>query len=346
MKQLMLLFVVLIAPITTVESQTPKAERLKVIRTAYAQAKKKIEQNGKNGKSPKDMRIVLNRLEDEDIGLYDMETLDYYFDETVTEKGVVSKQPYFIVENWSNHGHLRYSEILINPANQQVMFCYMRGETDGGFVVESRYYYDTQGRCIEQKHNTDNSWTDADGEKKSAEYFLKLFNMATHSSPAASSSPSGRPGGRSTTPKAQRMQHIRSTYAKAKEKIALNDKKELSDDLKITIHDMGDDRPPCTTLINMYFDDGCYFINYHTKSMMADIYYEYLFEPKSEDLIFSYCRSREEGEENEWRYYFDENGRCIETKSSSEDTDGGIYDLSTAKDLQLLFRTITSDEVR
>ena len=80
-----------------------KAQTVQNIRKQYAEAKKKIDQNGKNGQSPKDLRIVLNRLEDEEIWLYDMEAITYYFDEQAAEGSVVTKHPYFITEQWSNH---------------------------------------------------------------------------------------------------------------------------------------------------------------------------------------------------------------------------------------------------
>ena len=178
MKKLTALLITLLV-VTAAAAQSGKDARIKEIRTAYSQAKKKIDQNGKGGKSPKDMTIVLNHLEDEDVPLYMEMTIKYYFDETYPE-GVAEKHPYFIVEDWACHGHLRYREILLNPKDQQVMFCYMRGETDGGFVVESRYYYDTKGKCIEEKHNTDNNWTDGGSEKGNAEYYLKIFNMVTY----------------------------------------------------------------------------------------------------------------------------------------------------------------------
>jgi YD repeat-containing protein len=325
------------------DAQAPKGERIKEIRAVYAQAKKKIDQNGKNGQSPKDMSIVLNRLEDEEIPLYDTETLKYYFDEAISAAGVITKQPYFIVEDWGNHGHIRYREVLLDPKNRQVMFCYMRGETDAGFVVESRYYYDEKGRCIEEKHNTSNSWTGADSEKENAETYLKFFDkVINNNSTSASPSAAKRP----TAAKAKRLSHIRTVYAQAKEKIAANDKRDMSDDLHITIHDLGDDQPPRTIDIKFYFDkDGCYFINRHTKSMMLDEYDEYLFESQGSDLIFSYCRSLEEGETWEWRYYYDENGQCIETKSNHEDTDGGHTDKEAVRHYLDLFNTLINAEM-
>ncbi|MBR6263386.1 MAG: hypothetical protein IKR05_09225 [Prevotella sp.] len=339
MNKLTVLLITLLI-VATVEAQSGKDARIKEIRTAYAQAKKKIEQNGKGGKSPKDMTIVFNQLEDEDIPLYTEESINYYFDETYPE-GVAVKHPYFIVVNWTCHGHIKYREILLNPQNQQVMFCYMKGETDSGFVIESRYYYDTKGKCIEEKHNTQNSWTDGGSEKGNAEYYLKLFTMVNSNGylTPLDTDKKAKP----TTPKAKRIAQIRAIYAQAKDKIAKNEKAEMPNDLHITIHDLGDDQPPRTKEINMYFDTACYFISEHSSSMSMDSYGEYLFDPQGESLIFSYTRGREEGCEYEWRYYYDENGKCIETKSNSEDTDDGFYDKRAAKDFQAIFNTLLNE---
>ena len=339
MKKLTALLITLLV-VTAAAAQSGKHARIKEIRTAYSQAKKKIDQNGKGGKSPKDMTIVLNHLEDEDVPLYMEMTIKYYFDETYPE-GVAEKHPYFIVEDGACHGHLRYREILLNPKDQQVMFCYMRGETDGGFVVESRYYYDTKGKCIEEKHNTDNNWTDGGSEKGNAEYYLKIFNMVTYNGYFSPLEPDSTE--RSTTPKAQRVAQIRSIYAQAKDKIAKNDKAEMTNDLHITIHDLGVNEPPRTIETKMYFDKACYFISQNSSSMSMESYSEYLFDPQGESLIFSYTRGREEGQEYEWRYYYDEGGYCIETKSNSEETDDGFYDKRAAKDFKAIFNTLLND---
>ena len=318
-----------------------KAEQLQEIRKQYAAAKEKIAQNGKGGRSAKDIQIVMNRLEDEDVPLYETKTLKYFFDETTTD-GVTKKHPYFVVEDWGLHGHLRYREVLVNPTTQQVVFCYMRGETDGGFVVESRYYYNAQGQCIEEKHNTPNSWTAADTEKANAEQYLKIFNMVNYN---GYFSPLDADSQKPTTPKAARMKHIRATYAAAKEKIAQNAKKDMPDELCITIHDLGDEQPPRTSEITVNFDkDGCYFVSRRSQSMAMVGYDEFLFAPKTQNLIFSFSQGQEEGMTTEWRYYYDENGKCIETKSNSDETDGGFYDKRAAKDLQAIFRELTKDE--
>ena len=349
-------------------AQTSKEERIKYIRKCYAEAKKKVDANGKNGKSPKDMQIIFNRLEDEEIPLYDTWSLNFYFDEKIVD-GLATKQPpYLIVENWGNHGHIRYREVLLDPKDNQVIFSYMRGETDGGFVVESRYYYDAQGQCIEEKHNTHNTWTMPETEKDNAEFYLKLFNMLTYNgyftpldldSPkkpttpkAASKQEEWKPASTSEREqarpkvKAERLKHIRALYAQAKEKSAANDKAEMPNDLHITLHDLGDNQPPRTIETRIYFNnDGIYFINSHSTSMQLNGYDEYLFEPRTKNLIFSYSRGAEEGEVSEWRYYFDENGQCIETKTTNTDeTDDGFYDKRAAKDWQAFFRTLINDD--
>ena len=368
MKRILICIMAVLACGSIALAQTSKEERIKYIRKCYAEAKKKVDANGKNGKSPKDMQIIFNRLEDEEIPLYDTWSLNFYFDEKIVD-GLATKQPpYLIVENWGNHGHIRYREVLLDPKDNQVIFSYMRGETDGGFVVESRYYYDAQGQCIEEKHNTHNTWTMPETEKDNAEFYLKLFNMLTYNgyftpldldSPkkpttpkAASKQEEWKPASTSEREqarpkvKAERLKHIRALYALAKEKSAANDKAEMPNDLHITLHDLGDNQPPRTIETRIYFNnDGIYFINSHSTSMQMNGYNEYLFEPRTKNLIFSYSRGAEEGGVSEWRYYFDENGQCIETKTTNTDeTDDGFYDKRAAKDWQAFFRTLINDD--
>ena len=368
MKRILICIMAVLACGSIALAQTSKEERIKYIRKCYAEAKKKVDANGKNGKSPKDMQIIFNRLEDEEIPLYDTWSLNFYFDEKIVD-GLATKQPpYLIVENWGNHGHIRYREVLLDPKDNQVIFSYMRGETDGGFVVESRYYYDAQGQCIEEKHNTHNTWTMPETEKDNAEFYLKLFNMLTYNGyftpldldslkkpttpKAASKQEEWKPASTSEREqarpkvKAERLKHIRALYALAKEKSAANDKAEMPNDLHITLHDLGDNQPPRTIETRIYFNnDGIYFINSHSTSMQMNGYNEYLFEPRTKNLIFSYSRGAEEGEVSEWRYYFDENGQCIETKTTNTDeTDDGFYDKRAAKDWQAFFRTLINDD--
>jgi hypothetical protein len=181
-------------------------------------------------------------------------------------------------------------------------------------------------------------------EKENAEYYIRLFNMVTcngYFTPLDLNKPK-----KSTTPKAERLKHIRTLYAQAKAKSAANDKAEMPNDLHIILHDLGDNQPPRTTKTRIYFDkDGIYFINQSSKSMQLDGYSEYLFEPKTKDLIFSYSRGGEEGQVYEWRYYFNENGDCIETKTNNTDeTDDGFYDKRAASDYQAIFDLLNGHE--
>ena len=79
--------------------------------------------------------------------------------------------------------------------------------------------------------------------------------------------------------------------------------------------------------------------------MQLNGYDEYLIDPKVKNLVFSYSRGEEEGQVYEWRYYFDENGNCIETKvKNTDETDEGFYDKRAAKDFQAIFDVLNSEE--
>ena len=66
MKQILISLICLLA-LGEAQAQTDaKAARIKLIRSAYAQAKEKVAQNGKNGQSPKDMVVVTNDVTDEE----------------------------------------------------------------------------------------------------------------------------------------------------------------------------------------------------------------------------------------------------------------------------------------
>ena len=324
-------------------AQDQKAERIKLIRSEYAKAKAKIEQNGKNGRSPKDLCVVVNDVTDEEAEVYDWTERTYYFEEKNVGNYLAVKQPYFIIEKWESHGHTLYHEMLINPKDSTLMFSYRKGETDGGFVVESRYYYDEKGKLIEEKQSTHNNWSSGDSEMEEAKYFIELFRMITtrdYLTPMEGQN-------QSSPIKAQpnRIKDIRNAYGQAKDQIVKDDKSDAKRSIHITMHDAGEEWPPQTTNTHIYFDTvGCYFISKHISSMAFDTYNEYLIEPKTSHLLFSYTRSREEGEQREWRNYFDERERCVEIKSDAEEIDYGYSDKQAARDLQLIFKKLTNPE--
>ena len=76
---------------------------------------------------------------------------------------------------------------------------------------------------------------------------------------------------------------------------------------------------------------------------MFDLYEEYLFDPNTHDLCFSYSRGREEGEEREWRYYFDENGRCTERLSNAEEIGDGYSEKVAADKYLQVFRMLVDN---
>lgn len=363
MKQL-LFFTIWLLAIGSAHAQS-KADQVKRIRQVYAEAKQKQADNGKGGKAPFDMHILVNNGEmiSEDFELDDITNLYYYFDKMKKDSNtdlLDSVKCYLIIEDWTSHGHTRYREFLFDPDKGHLIFAYMKGETDGGFIVETRYYYDDKGNLIDQIHKTGNeefglsevepgshTWNNGESEKDASEYFLDVFNGILFSSDDFSAA-SERDG--KATPKAERMKFIRETYTQAKQKIELDKQAELPRNIQITIHDQRFEvSPPVTREINYYFEDvkgqdtpekHCYFISDHTSFMGFDRYCEYLFDTKSHDLIFSYDRGREEDEEREWRYYFNENRKCIEAKSEAEEIGDGLSEKMAAKDYVDTFRKL------
>jgi len=343
----------------TAQAQS-KADQVRRIRQLYASAKQQVENNGKEGKAPLDMHIIVSNPElvSEDFELDDETNIYYYFNREKKEADtdfLETAKCYLIIAGWTSNGNTRYSEFLFDPEQEHLLFAYMKGETDGGFIVETRYYYDAKGNLIDQLHKMGNAenglseaapgshtWNDGDSEKEAGYHYLQVFKGVLF--PNGKSSAAAERNGR-VTPKVERMAFIRNTYAQAKQKSEQDLKAELPRYMKITIHDQYiEDGPPVTGEICYFFEKlneqdktqstlpHCYFISDHRSCMYFDHYNEYLFDTKDDNLIFSYCRSREEGEEMEWRYYFDENRKCIETKSNAEDTDSGKSDKVAAKE--------------
>lgn len=359
MKQL--LFVMLCLLSCQVQAQN-KQEQLQHIRKMYAEVKEQVAQNGKNGMAPLDVKIRINdgTQVSEDFIINEETELTFYFNKYRINSELDypdASSCYFIVENWGAHGHIRYREILFDPNEGNLLFCYMRQETDAGFVVETRYYYDANGHLIDQKHKVGgsdaepgaHSWNNSESEKKQAMLYLDAFETLMNAKSTSVASRTKKP----TTPKAERLASIRNTYTQAKQKVASNDQSELPLDMQIVIRDQSWG-PPSTTELHFYFEpvvgqegftgNSCYFISHHRhhNNMGPDHYSEYLFAPQSSDLLFSYTSAKEEGEKFEWRYYYDENGKCIEVKTDAEDTDDGAGDKATVQRYLKLFNMLVN----
>lgn len=340
-----------------------KEARIQEIRSAYAEAKAKVAKNGKNGQSPRDLWIECNDVIDKEADVTSWEGISVYFDsETVGETDV--NRPYFIVENATAHQHLLYREMLINPKDSTLMFCYRRGETDGGFVVESRYYYDTEGLLVEAKHSTHNTWSTPEGEQEVVKKYIDLFRTMTQGvlitregtmadAPSGPASAARQVAQRSNE---QQKAYIRSLYSQTKKKIAQEAHEYQKRDVHIVLHDQGLQWPPQTTELQFYFDtrvvelpdqrrhdNYCYFISEHRQRMGFDSYVEYLFDTYSQDLLFYYCKCAEEGEQWEWRRYYDQQGNCFEQTGNS--ADDMPLDQNDAKNmLGLFYKVMAEDE--
>ena len=374
-KILITLLILLIGSMATL-AQTSKAEQLKNIRTAYAKAKEMIANNGKGGNPALDMHIAMKMVNevDENFTIEDDTDVDYYFTKkrqynSKEEMFYEENACYFIVEKWGANGHTRYREMLFDSSTGKLIFSFMKSESHAGFVVETRYYFDNNGKLIDEKLKTggkdadpgEHLYGDAEGDLKTANHYLGIFQEIMQ----PKGDYSAADGQAAVTQiKSERLKTIRASYAKAKELIEKSKKNQPDNRLSIVVHNQEEgDCPPVVTEINYSFsecDDGrapmyrCYLIceHMHHNNMGYDQYCEFLLNEidqrfgdngkptKTINPMFSYTCVKEEGEKYEWRYYFDENGRCIETKSNHEDTDGGKADKLKTRRLLHVFNVL------
>ena len=327
-----------------------KAQRIKEIRNAYAQAKKDMADNGKGGFPPVDIHIDLNDGTEvsEDFIINDERQVDIFFKRIRQRLDTDLFDPhcYFIVEKWSANGHTSYREMLFDPFTDRLMFSYMKVETHAGAVIESRYYYDDFGRCIEQKPEQGGmSWSSAETDYEKGRNYLAIFDALMRQKSAEA----GRQVAQVSADKAAQMQHIRSVYAEAKQKVEKDAKSELPRNVQVTIRDCEDPEMPAQKdVLKFWFDnvaDGdtpynsCYFMSSTTTLGDHDVYSEYLFEPKTPAPIFCFSKQQQnDGPALEWRYYFDKGGKCIEVKGSADRNGPGFADWKAATAYQALFK--------
>ena len=327
-----------------------KAQRIKEIRNAYAQAKKDMADNGKGGFPPVDIHIDLNDGTEvsEDFIINDERQVDIFFKRIRQRLDTDLFDPhcYFIVEKWSANGHTSYREMLFDPFTDRLMFSYMKVETHAGAVIESRYYYDDFGRCIEQKPEQGGmSWSSAETDYEKAKNYLAIFDALMRQKSAEA----GRQVVQASADKAAQMQHIRSVYAEAKQKVEKNSKSELPRNVQVTIRDCEDPEMPAQKdVLKFWFDtiadddtpyNSCYFMSSTTTLGDHDVYSEYLFEPKTPAPIFCFSKQQQnDGPALEWRYYFDKGGKCIEVKGGADRNGPGFADMKAAKAYQALFK--------
>ena len=344
---------------TVVAAQAQNAQVAK-IRQMYAEAKKQIQNNGRGGQAPLDLTVSISDATevDEDFTIYDETQLTFYFNKYRVNAELDypdASSCYFITEDWSANGHTRYREMLFDTNEGNLLFSYVRQETHAGYVVESRYYFDADGKLVEQKHKEggkdvvrdDDEWNSADSERELAKRYLEIFDGVMNPGSLHLSSDE-----RMAAANPERMKLIRSTYAQAKAKIADSEKEMLAREMSVVVRDQTWG-PPSTTEQNFYFDytvrNGnpepyCYFIaeHRHHNNMGPDLYSEYLFAPVSPDLMFAYTSAKEEGEHHEWRYYYDERGQCFEAKTDADEHDSGNESRAQAYRLLKTFRKLAA----
>jgi len=341
------------------------------IRKIYGDAKKLIADNGKNGMAPLDIKMTMNSVTElgDDEFIDEVSQLSFYFNKYRIDSSLNypdASSCYFVTENWSSNGHISYREILFDPNEGYLLFSFMRVETHAGFVIESRYYYGADGKIVAQKHKiggkeaTANAqtWSTAEGDRELAGKYLAIFEtlMNKKDKPVAGSSV-----GQNMKGNPARMKFIRETYAKAKEQVGKNNKSDFHRDLQIIIRDQSWG-PPEVTDLKFYYNEipsqpasgdaslnyNCYFVSerHHNNGMGLDVYNEFLFSPQDHGLLFSYCKSVEENQKNEWRYYYDDKNYCIEAKTDVLEHDNGAKDRQTAKRYIDLFYQICNVAIR
>lgn len=340
-----------------------KAERMKEIRKAYAEAKQEMSENGKEGRPRMDLTIAMNDGTEvsEDFIINDERELTYFFKRIHQsgENDLFEPSCYFVVEKWSSNGHTSYREMLFDPFSSHLLFSYMKAETHAGFVIESRYYYDDMGNLIEEKHKVGDSettaesqsWSSGGGDQTMAMTFLWIFNTLMQQKDITTESYTAVTSGN----KAEQMKHIRSMYEQAKQKVAKDAQSDIPRNIQIEIHDQEDpNMPPQTNVLHFWFDNvehgettekGCYFLSSTCELGDHYVYSEYLFEPKDARLLFCFSQqAQNDGPALEWRYYFDNSGKCIEAKGQEERYGPGFADKKTAKAWIELFTALVSPE--
>ena len=120
-----------------------KDGQIKRIREVYADAKKMVVANGKEGKAPHDMTITLNdgTQVDEDFIINEETELKFFFKKKNEPTSYLIDPTsicYFATEEFSAHGHLMNREWLFDPEKGHLLFVYTRTETDAGQVIEYR----------------------------------------------------------------------------------------------------------------------------------------------------------------------------------------------------------------
>ena len=338
-KKTLLMALCLIVSTMAMQAQSTSAKKARIdeIRKMYAEAK---------DKPAFDMQITVNDVVSRETDGPSKRELNYYFynERQIAGEGDFFEMPvcYFVTEKWSAFGQQLYRELLFNTADGKLAFAYNHVKTPQGVVTDSRFYYN-DGQLIEQIHKSgkngqlkdiapddeDNIYTDSDNELQMAEELRSVFYYLTYADGGEDDDAQHQ---LKVTPKDQRMKQIREAYPKALKKTERSAKIKTPRDIKVVIHDQDEgDCPPTTKEINYWFenmtdpnsgDNICDFITQHYFFMGFDSQKQFLINPINNRLMFAYEVCKEQNEKMEWRYYFDENEKCIEVKKTNTEDEG------------------------
>lgn len=346
-----LLLMIIVLSFTTLQAQD-KNETVKHVRSMYAWAQEQMAQNGKGANPERSVEIVKRNLEDADNQVYAEDAVSMYFlpQRELQDDGsyVDRNQLFFVIQKTSVMGHYVYAEYLYEPSDGLLIFAFVRTETDGGFVIERRYYYDAGQNLIAFKSSLAyEDMKDQNGteEVETATRFTQLFELLMLTG-GTDSSESIRP----LEAKAERLKSIRATYAEAKDKIAKNAKADMPNDITINIKDQKEEMPPLTEKIVMYHQHApatgkaqCYMVTSHFDNWYLHNEAEYLIAPKTHQLLFSYQHYSEEGLDGESRYYYDDQERCFQVLTNEEQGNGSA-ERSKAQRYLKAFDLLMSDK--
>ena len=259
-KNVFFVLALLLSCATMLQAQD-KGEQVNHIRKVYADAKKRIAENGKNGTAALDVTVTSRDATEvsEDFSIESICRQQTYFSKVPTSDGYFENVPYFISTSSESNGHTMYREFLYDPQKGHLLFSYMKGETHAGFVVETRYYYDANGGLVDQKHRVGgsdatanaHSWSSWDTDLEMGKQMLQQFRDLMEREDA-----NGMTKGSKLlkVTKADRMKMIRSQYAKAKNTIARIEKSDFATGVDVVIHDLHDiEGPPLTKTYKFFF---------------------------------------------------------------------------------------------
>ena len=157
----------------TAQQNAEKSVLLKDIRVQYADAKQKIQKDGKSD-LPLNMKIEIHDQEDREMPAQ-KDVIQFWFQHGEEGEG----RPYFMSTTCQLGDHSVYSEYLFDVKTSNLLFCFSQQKQNDSPALEWRYYFDRAGHCFEVKGVSPKygpGFADLDVAKKYLELFNALVN--------------------------------------------------------------------------------------------------------------------------------------------------------------------------